>query len=143
MASYMELGNGNAKAMKLANGQLYTRGKEGGRGSMKTETRDNWTIACLCIVWYVVSSSNNVIGKMVFNSFPYPTTVTMVQLLSISLYSGPFFRLFRIRPRTEMPRGYYMRLIVPLAVGKFMASVTSHISIWKVPVSYAHTGKLT
>lgn len=98
-------------------------------------------LVALCILWYVVSSSNNVIGKMVFNSFPYPTTVTMVQLLSISVYSGPFFKLWGVRPRPELPRKYYMRLIIPLAVGKFLASVTSHISLWKVPVSYAHTGE--
>lgn len=109
---------------------------------MKKETRENLSIAALCVLWYIVSSSNNVIGKMVFNTFPFPTTVTMVQLLSITVYSGPFFKLWGIRPRAPIPRQYYMRLIVPLAIGKFLASVTSHISIWKVPVSYAHTGEI-
>lgn len=108
---------------------------------MRKETRQRLTIVLLCLVWYIVSSTNNVIGKMVFNQFPYPTTVTMVQLLSITVYSGPFFKLWGVRPRSDIPRRYYMRLIVPLAIGKFLASVTSHISIWKVPVSYAHTGE--
>lgn len=135
MASFM--GNGGGKVLqsngiKLANGGDLQRSKE---------MRQRLTIILLCLSWYVVSSTNNVIGKMVFNQFPFPTTVTMVQLLSITVYSGPFFRLLGIRPRAEIPRRYYMRLIVPLAIGKFLASVCSHISIWKVPVSYAHTGE--
>lgn len=97
-------------------------------------------VAALCVIWYIISSSNNVIGKMVLSTFPYPMTVTMVQLTSIALYSGPFFNLYGIRRYTDIPWPYYMRLIVPLALGKFFSSVTSHISIWKVPVSYAHTG---
>lgn len=97
-------------------------------------------VLLLCIVWYIVSSSNNVIGKWVLNEFPYPMTVTMVQLTSITLYSGPFFNLWGVRKYVAIPWNYYMKLIIPLALGKFLSSVTSHISIWKVPVSYAHTG---
>lgn len=99
------------------------------------------SVVVLCILWYVVSSSNNVIGKMVLNEFPYPMTVTMVQLTSITVYSGPFFNLWGVRKYVDISWRYYFRFIVPLALGKFLASVTSHISIWKVPVSYAHTGK--
>ncbi|XP_053947731.1 solute carrier family 35 member E1 homolog [Anastrepha ludens] len=100
-------------------------------------------VVVLCILWYVISSSNNVIGKMVLNEFPFPMTVTMIQLCSISLYSGPFFNLWRIRKYQNVSRGYYWRMIIPLALGKFLSSVTSHISLWKVPVSYAHTVKAT
>lgn len=106
-------------------------------------TRHVLAVLTLCILWYVISSSNNVIGKMVLNEFPFPMTVTMVQLCSITLYSGPFFNLWRIRKYQNISRGYYWRLIIPLALGKFLASVTSHISLWKVPVSYAHTVKAT
>lgn len=126
-----------SNGIKLGNG-LH---KQHQRSGMRKETRERLTIIILCLVWYIVSSTNNVIGKMVFNQFPFPTTVTMVQLLSITVYSGPFFKLWGVRPRSDIPRRYYMRLIVPLAIGKFLASVTSHISIWKVPVSYAHTGE--
>ena len=65
----------------------------------------------------------------------------MIQLLSITVYSGPFFNLFKIRKYADMNWRYYMTYIVPLAFGKFLSSVASHMSIWKVPVSYAHTGE--
>lgn len=109
----------------------------------KTATRQMMTITFLCILWYVVSSSNNVIGKMILSEFPYPMTVTMVQLTSITIYSGPFFNLWGVRKYVDISWRYYFKFIVPLALGKFLASVTSHISIWKVPVSYAHTVKAT
>ncbi|XP_031628438.1 solute carrier family 35 member E1 homolog [Contarinia nasturtii] len=107
------------------------------------KSKQIFNVLSLCLIWYVVSSSNNVIGKMVLSSFPYPMTVTMVQLTSITLYSGPFFNLWGVRKYSDMSWQYYCKLIIPLALGKFFSSVTSHISIWKVPVSYAHTVKAT
>jgi hypothetical protein len=78
---------------------------------------------------------------MVLSELPYPMTVTMIQLLSITVYSGPFFNLFNIRKYADMTWRYYLQFLLPLAFGKFFSSVSSHISIWKVPVSYAHTSK--
>lgn len=105
------------------------------------ETRELLSVVILCLLWYIVSSSNNVIGKMLLSDFPYPMTVTMIQLLSITVYSEIFFNMWGIRKYIDMSWSYYFKLIVPLALGKFIASVLTHVSIWKVPVSYAHTGK--
>ncbi|CAG9772252.1 unnamed protein product [Ceutorhynchus assimilis] len=101
------------------------------------------SILFLCVAWYIVSSTNNVIGKTVLTQFPYPMTMTMVQLLTITVLSGPLFNLWGIRKHVDISWKYYFQLIVPLALGKFIASVFSHVSIWKVPVSYAHTVKAT
>lgn len=107
----------------------------------KREGREIVTILFLCVLWYIVSSSNNVVGKLLLSEFPYPMTVTMVQLTSITILSGPFFNLWGVRKSgSDISWNYYFRLIVPLALGKFLANVFSHVSIWKVPVSYAHTG---
>lgn len=101
-------------------------------------------IVGLCIMWYASSASGNIVGKLLLTDFPYPMTVTMVQLLSISLYLAPMLRCQSSTIRTaNIPRAYYLSVIIPLALGKFLASVSSHISIWKVSVSYAHTVKAT
>ncbi|XP_050293301.1 solute carrier family 35 member E1 homolog [Anthonomus grandis grandis] len=108
-----------------------------------TQNKGLCKVLLLCISWYLVSSTNNIIGKTVLTHFPYPMTMTMVQLLTITVLSGPLFDMWGIRRFVDIPWDYYCKLILPLAFGKFMASVFSHVSIWKVPVSYAHTVKAT
>jgi solute carrier family 35 protein E1 len=98
-------------------------------------------IFSLCIVWYTVSSINNVVTKLILNEFPYPMTVTMVHLVSTTLYSVPVIIIWEIPSSARIPLRLWFKLILPLALGKVFASVSSHISIWKVPVSYAHTSE--
>ena len=108
------------------------------------EFKDLVRIVFLCLFWYAASSSNGVLGKWILSEFPFPMTLTMVQLTSIALYSGPMLSLMGVRGASACSMvswNYYFTLIFPLSFAKFLSSVMTHISIWKVPVSYAHTVK--
>ena len=59
----------------------------------KSEIRDFIRIVFVCICWYIVSSSNGVLGKTILSQFPYPVTVTMVQLTSIAVWSPPLLKV--------------------------------------------------
>lgn len=108
---------------------------------MEESRRETLIVGALCAAWYCASSASNVVGKLVLTRFPFPMTVTMVQLLATVLISPPAFWLARVRRAPALPRRYWMRVLVPLAFAKFLTTVCSQVSIWRVPVSYAHTGK--
>jgi len=106
-------------------------------------TKDIVRVIFLCCAWYTLSASGNIIVKTLLTDFPYPMTITMVQLLSIWVYLQPVLRYWRI-PTVDTDRTpwrYYFTMIFPLALGKFITSVSAHVSLWKVTVSYAHTGE--
>ena len=41
-------------------------------------------VVSLCMLWYTFSSGNNIVGKKILNEFPYPVTLSMVNLLPCS-----------------------------------------------------------
>ena len=80
------------------------------------------------------------IGKWILSEFPHPMTLTLVQLIAITLLSPPLIACLQVR-QSPVSKKHYWRFIIPLAGLKFISNVFAHISIWKVPVSYAHTVK--
>lgn len=55
-------------------------------------------LVMLCVVWYVASSVMGVVGKLVLSEFPYPISLTMIQLVSVVFYLVPFMLHLPTRP---------------------------------------------
>ncbi|ESP05172.1 hypothetical protein LOTGIDRAFT_102951 [Lottia gigantea] len=104
---------------------------------------DALKIVLICIMWYMCSSCDNIIGKVILNEFQYPMTITMAYLVTLSVGLEPFLRYMKVPTELNIPKRYYFTMIIPLALGKFLSSLSSFISIWKSSVSYAHTVKAT
>ena len=106
----------------------------------KTLFRQALKIVFLCVCWYSISAANNVLIKQIFQVFPHPMTVTMVHLLAVCAFLGPTLTVSNVEPTPYVSRRFFLRIMVPLAIGKLFASLSGHVSILKVPLSYAHTG---
>lgn len=108
---------------------------------MRMLPKNELIIVILCILWYTVSSSNAIVSKTILSHFPFPMTVSIVQLSSIYFFLKPILMYLKASEKqVTFERRYFWRMIIPLALGKFAAALSSHISIWKVPISYSHTG---
>lgn len=97
-------------------------------------------VVLLCLSWYTASSASNIINKIVLNDFPYPLTVSFIQNITTLICLYPLIKIMRI-PRVSVTKHVLKWTILPLSFGKFFATVSSHFSISKVAVSYAHTIK--
>ena len=97
----------------------------------------------LCIGWYSMSSANNIIGKKMMKQYPYPLTITLAHMIANSILIYPVLMVAGLSHQTKTPHSLFLRFLLPLGIGKLLSSVAAHVSIWKVSISYAHTGKLS
>lgn len=105
--------------------------------------REGARVSALCLAWYGLSAGGNVVNKLLLGGFPRPVTVSLFHILGLCGLLPPLLRAWRVPPAgpAQLPPRAYPRYILPLAFGKYFASVSAHVSLWRVPVSYAHTGE--
>ncbi|KAL8177960.1 UNVERIFIED_CONTAM: hypothetical protein K2H54_024300 [Gekko kuhli] len=102
-------------------------------------------VPALCLAWYALSAGGNVVNKVLLGEFPRPVTVSLCHVLGLVALLPPLLRAWRVPAAgpSQLPPRAYPRVILPLAFGKYLASISAHVSLWRVPVSYAHTVKAT
>uniref|UniRef100_A0A1I7Z7T6 TPT domain-containing protein n=1 Tax=Steinernema glaseri TaxID=37863 RepID=A0A1I7Z7T6_9BILA len=101
-------------------------------------------IVLICLFWYSVSSASSIVNKITLQQYPYPTTLALSSLISVSFYSVFLLKYWKIGINSgSLNKHYLLWYIVPLSFGKALAAGSAYYGLWKVPVSYAHTIKAT
>ena len=99
-------------------------------------------VSVLCVLWYFMSSTNSVICKKILRNYPYPMTITLFHLTSISLFMYPVLMIANLPTKFHYSKHFFWKFIIPLGFGKMLGSSASYVSLWRVSVSYAHTIKV-
>lgn len=67
----------------------------------------------------------------------------MIHMLILICLLGPVLNRLGVPPTPHFSRKFYIKRLIPLAIGKLLGGLMSHFSLWRVPVSYAHTSEST
>lgn len=104
----------------------------------------------IILVWYSVSVGHNLLNKRLLEGdlFPFPFTLTLLQLAAITVYSFIYINYFSnnekhviVGVRDVLSSRRNRSLIVFLSLGKFLTLVFSHLSLSQVPLAFTHTGQ--
>uniref|UniRef100_A0A0K0F2D9 Solute carrier family 35 member E1 (inferred by orthology to a human protein) n=1 Tax=Strongyloides venezuelensis TaxID=75913 RepID=A0A0K0F2D9_STRVS len=97
------------------------------------------------LIWWGCSACGNIINKYVLNDYPYPLSVAMNSLLNSMLYASILVCISKISTKSlkRTPIGYQFRWLLPFALGKALAVVSTYFGLLKVSISYAQTVKCT
>lgn len=104
----------------------------------------------LIIIWYSVSVGHNLLNKRLLEGdlFPFPFTLTLLQLGSITGYSYIYVKYFTSNDKhaiVSMKEVLSVRrnrtLVLCLSSIKFLTLVFSHLSLSQVPLAFTHTGQ--
>ena len=108
---------------------------------LKLPNRETLRFFGLCLAWYLSSSFTNNFGKQIMNEFRFPVTLTFVQFGLVALFSIFASRLGG--GRLLFPTLAIAMHILPLAVFQVVSHILSSIAISRIPVSLAHTIKVS
>ncbi|KAK6732993.1 hypothetical protein RB195_017020 [Necator americanus] len=97
-------------------------------------------VITICLCWYVISSASSITNKVLLQSYPYPMTLALSNLMWVPIYSMPLLRIWEQKV-VQLTSTQYNKYLTPISAGKALAVVSAYFSLWKVPVSYAHTVK--
>ena len=114
-----------------------------------SHTSSTLVFIIVIFIWYSVSVGHNMLNKRLLEPdlFPYPFTLTLVQLSFITLYSHLYLIYFAkddkhvlVSIGEVIKTRRHRRLIIFLSLGKFLTLVFSHLSLSHVPLAFTHTG---
>lgn len=98
-------------------------------------------VTVLCTLLYICSSTNNIIGKKLLTKYPYPMTLTLFHMMANSFLMYPALLFAGASTKVNYSRHFLSKYMIPLGLGKLLVSITAHVGIWRISVSYAHTIK--
>lgn len=152
-ADAVKMTKGTHRAMRSGAGRRETPGRRRGATTRVTATADKgevWKargkdalnaglLLALFMCWYGFNIVFNIYNKQILKSFPYPVTVTLIELGVGSALIAAMWASGAKKPPTlnkEM-----LKPIVPLAVIHTVGNLLTNVSLGKVAVSFTHTIK--
>lgn len=103
-----------------------------------------WMFKCrivsICVVWYICSSVQSIVNKMILQHYNYPITVAIANQVLIPVLAIPFLRMWNVK-EARLTKVQYRRYLLPIAIGRAIASSSAAFSLSLMPVSYQQTVK--